>query len=109
VQNWLFLCSKNKLRSPTAEAVFADMVGLEVESAGLDHDAEEPVGPEQLRWADVVFVMEKAHRQRLNRRFRQHLRDTRVVVLNIPDRYAYMDPELVALLERRCRPYVRRR
>lgn len=109
MQNWLFLCSKNKLRSPTAEAVFADMVGLEVESAGLDHDAEEPVGPEQLRWADVVFVMEKAHRQRLNRRFRQHLRDTRVVVLNIPDRYAYMDPELVALLERRCRPYVRRR
>jgi len=106
--NWLFLCSKNRLRSPTAEAVFADHDGLEVESAGLDHDADEPLGPEQLRWADVVFVMEKTHRTRLNRRFRSHLRGTRVVVLNIPDRYAFMDPVLVELLERRCQPYLRR-
>jgi predicted protein tyrosine phosphatase len=105
--NWLFVCSKNKLRSPTAEAVFAAHDGLEVESAGLDHDAEEPLGPEQLRWADVVFVMEKTHRTRLNRRFRDHLRGTKVVVLGIPDRYAFMDEELVALLHQRCRPYLK--
>jgi len=104
--NWLFVCSQNKLRSPTAEAVFAGTEGLQVESAGLDNDAEEPLGPEQLRWADVVFVMERAHRTRLNRRFRTHLRGTKVVVLAIPDRFAFMDEELVALLQRRCRPYL---
>jgi predicted protein tyrosine phosphatase len=36
----LFICSKNKLRSPTAEVVFSQYEGLEVESAGLDRDAE---------------------------------------------------------------------
>jgi predicted protein tyrosine phosphatase len=29
-----------------------------------------------------------------------------VVVLNIPDRYGYMDPELVELLRRRCGPHL---
>jgi predicted protein tyrosine phosphatase len=106
VKRLLFVCSQNRLRSPTAEAVFADLPGVEVESAGLDHDAEEPLGPEQLRWADVVFVMERAHRARLGRRFREHLRGKRVVVLGIPDRYAFMDPELVELLKRRCAPWL---
>lgn len=39
----LFLCSRNRLRSPTAERVFADWPGIETASAGLAADADEPL------------------------------------------------------------------
>lgn len=58
----LFVCSQNRLRSPTAEQVFASFDGIETESAGLNNEAEVPVSPELLHWADIIFVMEKAHR-----------------------------------------------
>jgi predicted protein tyrosine phosphatase len=95
----LFVCGRNRLRSPTAEAVFAGRDGFEVASAGVSSDADTPVDAEMLAWADVVFVMEKAHRAKLNARFRAALRNTRVVCLDIPDKFAFMDPELVRLLE----------
>lgn len=48
--NVLFLCSQNKLRSPTAEQVFAAYPGVACTSAGLNHDAENPLTPELLAW-----------------------------------------------------------
>jgi len=100
----LFVCGRNRLRSPTAEQLFAQKPGLEVRSAGLDADADEVLGPELLAWAQTVFVMEAAHRRKLQQRFRRQLRAQRVICLEIPDRYAYMDPELVNLLEARVTP-----
>jgi len=97
----LFLCSRNRLRSPTAEQVFADWPGIETASAGVDHDADNPLTPELLEWADLVFVMEGMHRTKLSTRFRAHLRNARVICLDIPDDYAYMDPALVRLLQDR--------
>ena len=102
----LFLCSQNKLRSPTAEAIFADHPEIDVDSAGLNNDAEVPLSEEQVRWADLIIVMEKAHRNRLNRKFKNALAGKRVAVLNIPDEYDYMDPSLVALLKKRCASYI---
>lgn len=102
----LFLCSQNKLRSPTAEAVFADHPTVEVDSAGLNHDAEVPLSDEQIEWADLIVVMEKAHRTRLNRKFGKSLAGKRVVVLNIPDEYECMDPALVQLLKLRCASFI---
>ncbi|WP_342667000.1 hypothetical protein [Sphingomonas taxi] len=49
--------------------------------------------------ADVIFVMEKAHRSKLQRRFRAALGGKRVVCLDIPDEYDFMQPELVRLLK----------
>lgn len=97
----LFICSRNRLRSPTAEHVFSSRRDLSVSSAGLDHDADNPVTPELLRWADLIFVMERVHRTRLQRRFRADLNGKRIVCLEIPDDYAYMDARLVELLEQR--------
>lgn len=102
----LFVCSRNRLRSPTAEQVFAGWPGVETASAGLDHDAENPLTAELLAWADTVFVMEAAHRARLSRRFRAQLDGKRVVCLRIRDDYAYMDPALVRLLEARVAPHL---
>jgi predicted protein tyrosine phosphatase len=95
----LFICTQNRLRSPTAEQVFAVWPGVETESAGLGNEAGNPVSPELLAWADIVFVMEKTHRARLGKRFRQHLSGKRVICLDIPDNYDYMQPELVQLLK----------
>jgi predicted protein tyrosine phosphatase len=85
VTNLLFLCSRNRLRSPTAERVFASRPGVETASAGLAPDAEEPVTPDHLAWADLIFVMERAHRAKLQRRFGAQLRGRRVICLDIPD------------------------
>lgn len=95
----LFVCSQNRLRSPTAEQVFADHPGNECASAGLNHDAENPVTREWVEWAELIFVMEKTHRSRLSAKFGPHLGNKRVVCLDIPDDYAFMDPTLVRLLK----------
>jgi predicted protein tyrosine phosphatase len=103
----LFICTRNRLRSPTAEQVFADRDGIETRSAGLARDADTPVSPELLAWADVVFVMEKVHRTRLTQKFRPHLGGRRVICLDIPDDYDYMDPELVRLLNAKVPRFLR--
>jgi predicted protein tyrosine phosphatase len=106
VTNVLFICSANRLRSPTAEQVFADWPGVETASAGLNHDAEEAVTTELVEWADLIFVMERAHRAKLQTRFRSSLKTARVICLDIPDEYAFMDPALVALLKKKVPPHL---
>ena len=95
----LFICSQNRLRSPTAEQVFSTWPGIEVASAGLNEDAETPVSAELLEWAQIIFVMEKAHRNRLAKKFKASMKDQRVICLDIPDEYEFMDPELVKRLQ----------
>ena len=95
----LFICSQNRLRSPTAEQVFSTYPGIECSSAGLNHDAENPVTPELIEWAELIFVMEKAHRNKLSSKFKRHLSKQRIVCLGIPDEYEFMDPVLVRLLK----------
>jgi predicted protein tyrosine phosphatase len=99
VTNALFICSRNRLRSPTAEQVFATWPGIETDSAGLDNDAIVPLSPEQIERADIIFVMEPSQRSRLNKRFRRHLNGKRVICLGIPDDYQLLDPALVTRLE----------
>lgn len=104
----LFVCSRNRLRSPTAERVFADHPGIECESAGLTPDAENPLTGDLVEWADIIFVMEKAHRAKLLQRFRRHLKRARVVCLDIADDYELMDPRLIAILTAKVRPLLPR-
>jgi predicted protein tyrosine phosphatase len=102
----LFICSQNRLRSPTAEQVFSARANLECASAGLNHDAENVLTPELVEWADVIFVMEKAHTAKLSSKFKQHLKNARVVCLDIPDNYEFMEPALVQLLESKVGRYL---
>ena len=103
----LFICSQNRLRSPTAEQVFASWPGVDTDSAGLGGDASVPLSPEQIAWATIVFVMEKAHRRRLGERFRAHLNGKKVICLDIPDNYSYMQPELISILESKAGKFLR--
>lgn len=101
VKKVLFVCSRNRLRSPTAEYVFCGRANLEVASAGLNKDADVRLSSEMVEWADVIFVMEQTHRTKLAKWFKSHLKTTRLVCLDIPDKYEYMQPELVELLEQK--------
>jgi predicted protein tyrosine phosphatase len=100
----LFVCGRNRLRSPTAEAIFSGRDDIAVAAAGVSSDADTPVDAELLEWADVVFVMEKSHREKLTARFRAALKNTRIVCLDIPDNFAFMDPELIRLLKAKAGP-----
>lgn len=102
----LFICSQNRLRSPTAEQVFSARIDIECASAGLNHDAESVVTPELVEWADIIFVMEKAHKAKLASKFKRYLRNARVVCLDIPGDYEFMEPALVSLLESKVARYL---
>lgn len=105
----LFVCSQNRLRSPTAEQVFSQWPGVECASAGVHSSADVPLSAEYIDWADIIFVMERAHRTKMASRFRAALDGKRVICLNIPDDYEYMDPVLVSVLERKVGPFLRGR
>lgn len=106
MKRFLFICSQNRLRSPTAEQIFSRRGDIEVASAGTNNDAENPLSEELVEWADFIFVMERAHRNKVQKRYRRALKDKRIVCLDIPDEYEFMDPALVRLLEIRMARYL---
>ena len=97
--NILFICSKNQWRSPTAEQVWRRHPGLSVRSAGTSPGARHTVTEADIAWADVIFAMEEKHQSRLRADYRDALQGKTIHVLDIPDDYRYMDPELVELLQ----------
>lgn len=95
------------MRSPTAADLVAGWPGFRSDFAGLSADADERLGAEQIAWADVICVMERRHTLRLHALFGPHLRNKRIMTLNIPDRFAYGDPALIALLTPKLRAALR--
>lgn len=98
MKNVLFICGKARMRSPTAADIVAKWPGFQTDFAGLSKDAGEHVSTEHFDWADTVVVMERRQKKILSSRFGPRLRDIRVVVLDVPDRFAYMEPALVDLI-----------
>jgi len=96
--NILFVCSRNKWRSRTAETIFKTNLGHQVKSAGTEPSARVKVTAKMIEWADVVFAMEKKHKQRLVQYFPEATSQKEIIVLGIPDEYQYMDEELVEIL-----------
>jgi predicted protein tyrosine phosphatase len=86
--------------------MFAAWPGIEVESAGLDASAGNLLTPELVSWAEIIFVMEQQHRRKLSKRFRAQLKNQRIICLNIPDDYEYMDPALMKILQTRVPPHL---
>jgi len=93
----LFVCAMNKQRSVTAERIYRNDARVEVRSAGVRSGANRRVSEADLRWADVVFVMEQDHKSWITMRF-EGLALPRIDVLDIPDEFELMDPELVEML-----------
>ena len=102
----LFICSANKLRSPTAEELYKNFPGYVAKSAGTDSGARQRVTEGLLGWADLIFVMENSHRAYLRRKFREAIASKRVICLHIPDEYEFNDPELIDLLKAELSPHI---
>jgi predicted protein tyrosine phosphatase len=104
VSNLLFICSKNQWRSPTAEALFKNHPVHQARSAGTGEQARIKVNQKMLDWADVVFVMERKHRDLIKQRFT--LSGQKLMVLDIEDHYRFNDPELIAMLRTALEEYL---
>lgn len=104
--NILFVCSKNKWRSRTAEKIFQNQQLHKVLSAGTDSDAKVKLTEKTLQWADLVFVMEKKHKDIIKQKFKENYSSKKIIVLDIPDEYEYMNEELVLLLKTSVSSYL---
>ena len=94
------------MRSLTAEKFLDGLPGYEVRSAGTQPGARIVVTAGHLGWADMIFVMEKAHLAKLRARFPEALEGKRVVTLHVPDDYEFMQPELLDELREKLAPHL---
>jgi predicted protein tyrosine phosphatase len=97
--NLLFICSRNQWRSPTAEVIWSKSPDYNSRSAGTSPKAKRTVGPMDIRWADIIFVMESKHKNRLKAQFTRMLDHKPLHVLDIPDEYLFMDEDLITELK----------
>ena len=104
--NILFICSRNKWRSATAEAIYKGRTEHQFKSAGTEPSAVTKVSAKHITWADLIFTMEKRHKQRLLEKFPGDTRYKKIIVLDIPDEYQYMDEELVEMIRTSVDPYL---
>ncbi|MGH7948810.1 MAG: phosphotyrosine protein phosphatase [Candidatus Binataceae bacterium] len=103
----LMVCTGNLDRSPTAAMLLAEMCApMWVTSAGTEPWAKNQVTVELIEEADVVCVMEEAHRRFIIERF-GNSHTEKVVVLDIPDNYVCWEPKLVQLLKPKLRAALR--
>ncbi len=93
----LFVCGQNRWRSPTASRVYAKDPRIEVRSAGLSPQSPHRISQQDLKWADLVLVMESKHKARLREAFRDAPLPP-IECLEIPDDYGLMDDTLVELI-----------
>ena len=105
LSNLLFICSKNQWRSPTAELLFKNHPTHKARSAGTSEKAHIKVNEKILHWADVIFVMERRHKQLLRERFPVTLAEKQVIILEIADDYPFGDEELIEILKEKLSGY----
>jgi predicted protein tyrosine phosphatase len=101
----LFVCSRNRRRSLTAERVFAKAPGWETRSAGTEEAARIKVTAGHVGWADVIVVMEKRHKERLHQKWPEEFAGKQCVCLFIPDDFEFMDEALVRELTARMQEH----
>jgi predicted protein tyrosine phosphatase len=94
----LFVCGRNKWRSPTAENVYKNDSRVNVRSAGMSNKSSHQITGSDIDWADLVLVMERKYKTRILSEFRGY-KFPPIESLEIPDEYRYMDDELIGLIK----------
>ena len=105
MSNLLFICSRNQWRSPTAEKIFKQK-GFSARSAGTSPNARNSISVADVKWADVIFVMEKKHKNRIIAKFTRLVEHKPIHILDIPDDYKFMDEDLISHLEDTVEPFL---
>lgn len=95
----LFVCSMGLLRSATGAALYANKYNTRSAGSWIE-EALVPVSVNLLAWAqEVVFVNKRNYRETLGLFGNECCAHANVIVLDIPDRYERMHPELVKAFE----------
>lgn len=94
----LFICSRNKIRSLTAEYLFKKNQKFQVTSRGTSKGARIKVTAGDVGWADTIFCMEKARSEYLKKNFKPYLNGKQIHTLFVKDIYKLNQPELKDLL-----------
>lgn len=105
-ENVLFICSQNWHRSKTAETIFSKNQEINAKSAGTNSFAETPLSNQLLEWADTVLVMEPHHKEKILQKYASVIKEEQILVLDILDKYHYMDPELIEILKEKMNAYL---
>lgn len=106
--NVLFVCSRNQWRSPTAEKIFNKKKGINSKSAGTEPSARIKLNSQHLVWADIIFVMERKHKERIFQKYGEIVSNKHIEILDIEDNFKYMDTELIEILELSVNPILER-
>lgn len=112
-QKIVFVCSANKQCSKTADDYFSakyDLSTYQFDSAGTNQkicqkEGTNPITEELVIWADIIFVMEKQHKQLINALTKEKY-NRKIKTLRIPDRFKYYQKELIEILEKKVTPYL---
>lgn len=104
--NILFICSRNNWRSPTAETIYKSRQDHQFRSAGTEPSAKNRVSSKDILWADIIFTMEKKHKQRLLDKFPIEIKNKQFIILDIEDNYKFMDEELVQMIKISVDPFL---
>ena len=104
-QHLLFVCTANRQRSPTAEDLFSGDERYEARSCGVQAHQETMCDESLVEWADVIFCMQRWHRDALMRNI-PGATETRIEVLDIPDMYRRGESRLVMLLRERLKDWL---
>lgn len=104
--NLLFICSRNQWRSPTAENIYKNQPGICARSAGTSPNGVIRVNTKHILWADLIFAMEKKHKDIIQLKFPEETAGKKIIVLNIPDEYQYMDKYLISDLKSKVDPWL---
>lgn len=104
--NILFVCSRNKWRSRTAETIFRNATTHHIKSAGTAEGAVIKLNEKLMNWADMIFVMEQKHKQIIQQKFSGNCTNKKTIVLDIADDYQYMDEALIETIKIAVAPYV---
>lgn len=97
--NLLFICSRNKRRSLTAEIIFRNHESFNVKSCGTSPQSRIKINAKLIHWADVIYVMEKRHKEIITQQFRGKIQDKTIKILFIPDEFELMDERLIEILK----------
>jgi len=104
--NILFVCSRNRWRSTTAEQIYKNRSDHKFRSAGTEPSAVRKLSGKDIVWADIIFAVEKKHKLRIRQNFRDDSTGKKIVILDIVDEYLYMDPELIDMIKVSVDPYL---
>ena len=93
----LFVCSAGILCSATAARIYASKYNTR--AAGSESYALIPLSDDLVAWADEIVFVNPENHQRAKRQWDLDNIGKKIVVLDIPDMYEHMHPDLIKAFE----------